>query len=520
MNHIKLSSKSQRSCSAATLAAGLRSLALVIILQNMGLAVDAGQPDPAPCHVRVAANEVLVSAADWYEVAHHVLPAGVVENPDQWPYFAWSDTPLGVVRARDGDGYLFFGSDGGDHPFDGSLTQRAGSITVTRGTLDHPLGQPAGDPNPPPTEFLLPTSHNLPRTMDYVGGGPVYRVPDGELGAGNLLIVYHTERNANPFWSWLGLAKSTDEGATWQDLGFILSAPRPYDSNGAFDIGDGNLTVATDPTTSQKYFYLFFPQHCWINSTTTCNDFTFLSVARARYEELLTTASNSRTATGLFHKYYEGLWEQPGMLGQASDVFPAVTGETDGDPQVVWSAYRNRFIAIMDNSSNIAYGESVDGISWPAMQVLLGKNPETPVLAYANAVGLGDDPGTLSHTFYSFYTEWPKGVSWQPATINRLTITTAATVKSIVPSSTAAGGAAFTLTVNGDHFVTASTVMWNGSARATTYASSTQLTAQILSSDIAAAGEPRVEVSNPAPCGGESNAQPFSIEPSSGLTLR
>lgn len=510
---IKLSSKSQRPRRIVALAAAFQSLMMVILFQNLGFAADGSEPDPVQCQVRVIANNVLVTANEWYEVAHHVQPQGVVENPDQWPYFAWSDTPLGVVRALDGDGYLFFGSDGGEHPFEGSLTQRAGSITVARGTLDHPTGQPASDPNPPPTEFLLPTSPNLPRTMDYVGGGPVYRVPEAEPGAGSLLVVYHAERNANPFWSWLGLAKSTDEGATWQDLGLILSAPQAYDANGAFDIGDGNLTVATDLATSQKYFYLFFPQHCWINSTDFCGDFTFLSVARAPYEELLTTASNSGTATGLFRKYYKGGWDQPGMGGQATEVFPAVTGETDGDPQVVWSAYRNRFIAIMDNASNIAYGESVDGLNWPAMQVLLGKTPETPVFAYANAVGLGADPGVLGDTFYSFYTEWPKGVSWQPATINRLTITTAATLKSIDPSSATAGSAGFTLTLNGDHFVTTSTVMWNGSPRATTYVSPAQLTAQISASDIAAIGNTDVRVLNPAPCGGNSNPAPFSVDP-------
>ena len=150
------------------------------LFQTLGLA--APESDLLQCRVRVIANDVVVSAKDWHEVAHHVLPPGVVENPDQWPFFAWSDTPLGVVRTHDKKGYLFFGSDGGNHPFDGHLTSRAGSITTSTGTLDHPLGLPTGDPNPPPSEFLLPKSHNLPATMDYVGGGPVYRVPEGEPG--------------------------------------------------------------------------------------------------------------------------------------------------------------------------------------------------------------------------------------------------------------------------------------------------------------------------------------------------
>ena len=188
-----------------------------------------------------------------------------------------------------------------------------------------------------------------------------------------------------------------------------------------------------------------------------------------------------------------------------------MTGETDGDPEIYWSAYRNRFIAIMDNGQYIAYGESVDGLNWPAMQVVLGKNPQTAVYGYAIAVGMGSDPNILGDTFYSYYTAWPKGISWQPATLSRLTLTTAATTKTIVPPEATAGSSGFTLTVTGDHFVKTSTVLWDGSPRETTYVSAAELTAQILASDVATAGAAKVTVLNPAPCGGISNAEPFNV---------
>ncbi|MGD1074039.1 MAG: hypothetical protein ABSB15_28355 [Bryobacteraceae bacterium] len=372
---------------------------------------------------------MVVPDAERRQVAFHVLPPGIIPYPSEWPYFAWSDTQLGVVPMRDGSGYLFFGSDGGCHLDCNGKHSRGGSITRSLGTLDHPLGEPLGNPNPPVTEFLLPTSENLPDTFDYVGGGPVYRVPEGEPDAGNLLIVYHAERPANPFWSWLGIAKSTDDGLTWQDLGLIISGTHPYTPEGVLDIGDGNLVVANDPVTGKRYFYIYFGQGCSINSTTRCSDFTYLSAARAPYEELLRAAfTNADTktsfpATGMFLKYYKGQWNQNGIDGKASELFPGVTGETDGDPQVAWSAYRHRFVIIMDNGQYIAYGESADGLNWPPMQVILGKSPQTPVYGYANAVGLGKDPGVLGDTFYSYYTDWPLGTSWQPATLNRLTIT-------------------------------------------------------------------------------------------------
>jgi hypothetical protein len=472
--------------------------------QSLKSTAEVGNTSPALCPVRVVANDVVVSDATRREVAYHVLPAGIIADPGEWPYFAWPDTPIGVARTRDGSGYLFFGSDGGCHLNCSGKDSRGGAISVSTGTLDRPLGTPLGDPNPPVSDFIIPNSSNIPDDFDYLGGGPVYRVPEGEPGAGDLLIVYHAERPANPFWSWLGLAKSSDEGQTWQDLGLIISGTHPYNANSHLDIGDGTLVVVTDPATKQKYFYIYFG-----------TDTTYLSVARAPYDELLCAifmaASGKFVATGQFHKYYNGGWESNGLDGPATELFPAVTGETDGDPQVFWSDYRNRFIAIEDNGQYIAYGESVDGLNWPAMEVLLGTNPQTPVYGYATAVGMGTDPAILGSTFYSYYTDWPQGISWQPATLNRLTITTAASVKNIAPAAAMAGGTAFTLTVNGDHFVKASTVLWNGSPRETSYVSADQLTAQISAADVADAGEAQVEVSNPAPCGGISNSVRFTV---------
>ncbi|MGH3371851.1 MAG: LamG-like jellyroll fold domain-containing protein, partial [Nocardioidaceae bacterium] len=82
---------------------------------------------------------------------------------------------------------------------------------------------------------------------------------------------------------------------------------------------------------------------------------------------------------------------------------------------------------------------------------------------------------------------------------------------SLSPVTAASGGPAFTLTVNGSGFVTGSRLRWNGADRPTTYVSATQLTAAIPATDIAAAGTAQVSVFNPAPGGGASNPQTFTI---------
>ena len=87
------------------------------------------------------------------------------------------------------------------------------------------------------------------------------------------------------------------------------------------------------------------------------------------------------------------------------------------------------------------------------------------------------------------------------------------TINSLSPTSgcVPAGGPAFTLFVGGSNFVVTSVVRWNGSDRPTTFVSSSQVTAQISASDIAAAGTAAVTVFNPAPGGGTSNSLTFTI---------
>src|ERR1700733_9773502 len=85
------------------------------------------------------------------------------------------------------------------------------------------------------------------------------------------------------------------------------------------------------------------------------------------------------------------------------------------------------------------------------------------------------------------------------------------TITAISPSSAVAGGAAFTLTISGTNFVAASMVDFGGSAPATTFVNSKQLTAAIPAASIASTGTPAVTVTNPAPGGGSSNTSTFAI---------
>jgi hypothetical protein len=67
--------------------------------------------------------------------------------------------------------------------------------------------------------------------------------------------------------------------------------------------------------------------------------------------------------------------------------------------------------------------------------------------------------------------------------------------------------------------VQSSVIRWNGADRPTTYVGATQLLAAIPASDVAAAGAAQVTVFTPAPGGGLSTAQTFTIGTAPVLTV-
>jgi hypothetical protein len=78
------------------------------------------------------------------------------------------------------------------------------------------------------------------------------------------------------------------------------------------------------------------------------------------------------------------------------------------------------------------------------------------------------------------------------------------TITVMTPSSAIVGGAAFTVAISGSNFFPTSTVEWNGSARPTTFVSSSSLHASITATDISAIGAAKITVVNPLPMGGSS----------------
>jgi uncharacterized repeat protein (TIGR01451 family) len=126
-----------------------------------------------------------------------------------------------------------------------------------------------------------------------------------------------------------------------------------------------------------------------------------------------------------------------------------------------------------------------------------------------------------THSITAFYTGDPNNLSSTSAVLSQ-TIAGDAPVPvltSLSPSSAYAMESAFILTVNGSDFVSTSTVLWNGSIRATTFLNSAQLQAAITAADIGVSGSATVTVLTPAPGGGVSNGLAFNIQMAAAGTI-
>lgn len=360
--------------------------------------------------------------------------AGDRSEPSLTDSFDWPDTPLGVIRT--GKSYEFFGSDGGfhaRHTWDGEEVgnNKYGTVVLTTGTLDNPLG------TTPPIDVGISSNidpavnPNYP-SYGYIGGGPVFQIPEGLPHAGALLVTYHAELPNDALYAALGLAASTDNGRHWTDLGEIIRFNQAYAVGlDGFEIGDGPLVLSPDG----KYFYLYFPD--WLANGTLhttnaagASTTTNVSVARALVSAVLDAAFgptpiardvavNLHPHTVTFEKFYKGSWSlQPGIGGASTDLIPksAYSGYID----IHFNSDIKRYVMLISNDTSFAYAESVDALTW-TVPTLLG-NFDT-IAAYPTAVGLGDDPHILGKSYYVYFTHLrTDGSGWTGGSLQRFTV--------------------------------------------------------------------------------------------------
>ena len=406
------------------------SFTLAAALFQFSPALAGSQALTPACHPKVTGPVEVDTHDEIYKAGLRAEPP-LTENGGGYG-FAWPDTQMGVIKTR--DGYEFFGSDGGFHhrqwwngEWFGNNTW--GSVVMTVGTLDNPVG--TGNPidvtiSPNPDPGVNPNYSSY----GYIGGGPVFQVPAGMTGAGNLLVGYHAELPNDLLYAVHGLAASWDNGLHWTDLGEVVRPNQSYAPNlpGFDEIGDGPLVLSPD----RKYFYFYFPDWPAGKTDTNGSNTTRVSVARAPVASVLEAAFGSEHPhTVPFEKFYEGSWNlQPGIGGASTELLPSSSQQYSGYLDVHYNSTLKRYVLITSDDTNFAYYESVDGLHWTDAQYLgafgAPGNGHGTIAPYPFSVGLGDDPSILGKTFYVYYSHLEIGNSFpqrEGDSLRRLTLT-------------------------------------------------------------------------------------------------
>jgi hypothetical protein len=172
--------------------------------------------------------------------------------------------------------------------------------------------------------------------------------------------------------------------------------------------------------------------------------------------------------------------------GSAGTVYSQIVGESGGTPPFAWSIGYGALpngLSLANNTGAIS-GTPVEGGTWYFL------------------VQLTDAAGAISLQPFLSIEVLPNTPAGNPVPFLN---------QPLVPDAAAPGGPQFTLSVNGTGFVSASTVDFNGTALATTFVSSKQLTAVVPANDIATAATASITVVNPSPGGGISNVVYFPV---------
>lgn len=332
--------------------------------------------------------------------------------------YSWPDGTMGIRKV--GNLYTFWGSN-------------AGQANRLQGTLTNP-GATTNE------NFVI---GQMKDTFEYVGAGPVY-----DAGGGLMLMFYHAEEqnpsNFHFFFGLIGLAKSTDNGVTWRDLGIVLRHHTPMPSpntaiNFTRNIGEGAFIIKREA--GIDYFWLYHENA--VGPGTTGFNWANISVARARVSDVLAAASTNSTPA--FFRYCNGgfnagsytvvcpggLWTEPGLGGLSTKL--EVENHFIHLYSIAFNTVLQKYVMVGQcgnfpgttavwTANPACIIESVDGLTWTNAQVLF---EEVCCSAWHPSwIGTGEDPqNTLGATAYVYYIYTPAPYSNQTNRLSRRVVT-------------------------------------------------------------------------------------------------
>jgi len=145
----------------------------------------------------------------------------------------------------------------------------------------------------------------------------------------------------------IGAVRSSDNGATWLDLGIVLEADpkklRRDTPNRYFAGGNGDFSVILDG--KKQYFYFFISTYAGGSSQ------QGVAVARMRY-------ADRDHPVGKVWKWHKGHWNQPGIAGLVTPIFPATVDwhKKDADafwgPSIHWNAHLQQYVILLNRAKD------------------------------------------------------------------------------------------------------------------------------------------------------------------------
>jgi len=356
---------------------------------------------------------------------------GVKESPNQYR-FCGSAASLNTVACPGTRGVQ------GVYAFTADLSTSPPAFTSDCAALLQPSG--------PLIETGIAGSYD----RNYVGGGPTMRVthPDGRRGVS---LVYHAEiqwYDDGPcasgttlcFYGTLGMAVSTDDGGTFQNLGLIIQShisratfhTAPYlggnvpIGNGPFVLGDaaGNAVDPRIADPAQTYIYVFYVDNQEdLGALDPCAPAkACLAVARAPLAQVIQAAfaGDGATLSGLFQKYFNGGFTEPAAPPDPSGILPTnnagrYTPVLKGafSPSAIYDAATRQVILASVTAGQIQLRVSQNLLDWsPPPVATLSEAAPFAEVRYPSLIGELEDANVAGGQPWLFYSREPPNGTW------------------------------------------------------------------------------------------------------------
>ena len=248
---------------------------------------------------------------------------------------------------------------------------------------------------------------------DYAGADLVFRASNST----DLLMLYHAQtkyygvrppdRQTDPSWCVIGLARSTDNGVNWNREGAVVSGsdPKPDTIPSAGILG----VVEPGGILANGYIYAFYSYFPTPDEPD--GGPPTIQVARAPI--------GTDGVPGSWTKYYSGSFgSQPGLGGLGSQVVPTVLEDTrPAQPWPVYSTYLNAYVLLFLCEGGWYFSTSTDLVTWappkkffsaPANEFTAGQPTDENVIL----VTPGSPSQVIGQTGYVLYAHTP---SWGSA---------------------------------------------------------------------------------------------------------